>query len=67
MQSTFVKSDKTKAKEDLNKAFFGHPELDGVFNNSLKKGTLILIEEDFPTCMHVSLNRYFVGCGFHMG
>lgn len=66
IKSSFVKSDKLKAKEDSNKAYFGHPELDGIFSNSLKKGTAILIEEDFPTSMHVSLNRYFIGCGHHM-
>ncbi|KAL4454197.1 hypothetical protein ABPG74_012154 [Tetrahymena malaccensis] len=66
IKSSFVKSDKNKAKDDLNKAFFGHAEFDAIFSNSIKKGTTILIEEDYPTSMHVSFNRYFVGSGFHL-
>lgn len=65
IKSSFVKSEKGKAKEDVNRAYFGHAELDGVLGNSLRKGTLILVEEDYPTSMHVSLNRYFIGSGYH--
>lgn len=31
MKSSFKKNEKSKNKDDLNKSFFGHPELDAIF------------------------------------
>lgn len=65
IKSTFKKVE--KKTEDSNKAYFGHPELDAVFNNSLKKGHLIVVEEDHPTTIYMSLLRYFIGRAYHKG
>ena len=65
--SSFKKKEKPGAQDDTNKAQFGHPELDAIFGNAIKKGTLILLEEDYPTSMYISLCRYFVGSGYHAG
>lgn len=62
MKSSFKKI----IKKNSDKIYFGHPELDGILGNNLKKGTMILIEEDLPTSMHIQLERYFVGSGIHM-
>lgn len=65
IKSSFKKVE--KKTEDTNKAYFGHPELDAVFNNSLKKGHLIVIEEDHPTTIYMSFLRYFIGSAYHKG
>lgn len=49
MKSSFKKI----TKNTQEKIYFGHPELDGILNNNLKKGTLILLEEDVPTSMNI--------------
>lgn len=49
-----VKSSFTKiTKTNKDRIFFGHPELDGILGNSMKKGTMILLEEDMPTSIHI--------------
>lgn len=41
MKSSFKKIDKSTPSQ---KAYFGHPDLDAIFNNSLSKGHLMIIE-----------------------
>jgi hypothetical protein len=40
MKSSFKKIDKNTVSQ---KCYFGHPDLDAVFNNSLNKGHLMII------------------------
>lgn len=49
MKSAFKKITKNKSEKN----YFGHPELDAILGNNLKKGTMILIEEDLPTSMYI--------------
>lgn len=61
MKSSFKKVEKSTS----NKAYFGHPDLDAIFNNSLTKGHLIILEEDHPTTNYLSLLRYYVSSQYH--
>ena len=65
IKSSFKKVEKKGA--DSNTAFFGHPELDAILNNTLKKGHLVVIEEDHPTTIFVSLLRCAIGSQYHKG
>ena len=56
---------KEKGDQKINNIFFGHPELDGIFENKLKTGTMIMMEEDEPSKLSNYLNRYFIGSAFH--
>jgi hypothetical protein len=40
MKSSFKKLDKASS---TNKAYFGHPDLDAIFSNSLTQGHLIVL------------------------
>lgn len=62
MKSSFKKIDKGTTNQ---KAYFGHPDLDAIFFNSLNKGHLYVLEEDHPTTNYLSLLRYFVGSNYH--
>jgi len=64
MKSSFKKKD-TSATKDSNYFHFGNHDLDGIFNNQFMRGTLILLEEDYPTKHYLSFLRYFLGCGIH--
>ena len=63
MKSSFKKVEKTSSNSQ--KAYFGHPDLDAIFYNSLTKGHLMVLEEDHPTTNYLSLLRYFVGSNYH--
>lgn len=63
MKSSFKKVDKTATTSQ--KAYFGHPDLDAVFFNSLTKGHLMVLEEDHPTTNYLSLLRYFISSNYH--
>ncbi|KRW98290.1 hypothetical protein PPERSA_01728 [Pseudocohnilembus persalinus] len=64
---TGVKSSFTKiTKNNKDRIFFGHPELDGILGNNIKKGTMILLEEDMPTSIHIQLLRYYIGVGVQL-
>ncbi len=63
MKSSFRKAEKKSV--DTSKAFFGNTWLDAALNNSLKKGHLLVLEEDHPTTIYVSLLRYFIGGAHH--
>ncbi len=41
MKSSFKKLDKSSLNQ---KAYFGHPDLDAIFYNSLSKGHLMVLE-----------------------
>jgi hypothetical protein len=62
MKSSFKKIDKTGSNQ---KAYFGHPDLDAIFYNSLFKGHLYVLEEDHPTTNYLSLLRYYVSSNYH--
>jgi len=64
IKSSFKKKDTSNTK-DSNYFHFGNRDLDGIFNNQFMRGTLVLLEEDYPTKHYLSLLRYFVGCGVH--
>lgn len=57
---------KTTPKKDISGCFFGLPEFDAINHNSLKKGSIVTIEEDSPTKTYIGFLRYFIGCGFHL-
>lgn len=38
-----------------------------IFNNSLKKGIIYLLEEDFPSNIYIYLIRYYIGSNYHSG
>ena len=63
MKSSFKKID--KAGSASQKAYFGHPDLDAIFHNSLTKGHLMVLEEDHPTTNYLSLLRYFISSNYH--
>lgn len=62
MKSSFKKLDKSASSQ---KAYFGHPDLDAIFGNSLTKGHLMIMEEDHPTTNYLPLLRYFVSSNYH--
>lgn len=63
MKSSFRKVEKKSV--DSSKAYFGNAWLDAALNNSLRKGHLLVVEEDHPTTIYVSLLRYFLGSAHH--
>lgn len=66
MKTTF-KRKQNLTSADNNKIFFGHAQLDAILANNLKKGTLIVLEEDFPTSLYQQLLRYYIGSAYHVG
>lgn len=64
MRSSFKKVDKTTVSQ---KCYFGHPDLDAIFFNSLSKGHLMVIQEDRPTTNYLSLLRYFISSNHNEG
>ena len=56
---------KEVGQQKINNIFFGHPHLDGIFENKLKTGTLIIMEEDEPSKFSNYLSRYFIGSAYH--
>lgn len=63
MKSSFKKIEKNASSSQ--KAYFGHPDLDAIFYNSLTKGHMMVLEEDHPTTNYLSLLRYYVGSNYH--
>lgn len=41
--------EKTDGDQKRTNVFFGHPHLDGIFENRLRTGTLMVMEEDSPS------------------
>ena len=37
-----------------------------IFNNSLKKGMIYILEEDFPSNIYIYFLRYYIGSNYHM-
>jgi hypothetical protein len=64
IKSSFKKVDKTSISQ---RCCFGHPDLDAIFQNSLVKGHLMIIEEDHPSTNYLSLCRYFISHHYHEG
>jgi hypothetical protein len=56
-KSSFKKKENVATK-DANYFFFGHPDLDYIFNNQFMRGTITLFEEDDPTKHFLSFLRY---------
>ncbi len=62
MKSSFKKIDKGTIGQQ---AYFGHPEFDAIFENSLSKGHFMVMEEDHPSTNYLSLLRYFLSHNYH--
>jgi hypothetical protein len=56
IKSSFKKKENVTTK-DANYFYFGSHDLDGIFNNHFMRGTIMLIEEDYPTKHYLSLLR----------
>ena len=62
IKSSFKKVEKGTSSQ---KCFFGHPDLDAIFQNSLSRGHLMVIEEDHPSAYYLALCRYYLSHHYH--
>lgn len=56
---------KEQRDQKISNIFFGHPHLDGILENKLKTGSMLVMEEDEPSKFSNYLSRYYIGSAYH--